>query len=373
MKEFKLIDVDSHIIEPPTLWQDRLPAKFKERAPRQVRLEKGDAWVMEGAADPLSFGHNAIGATPGGMKPEQRTEWIHWEDVQKSCYDPTERLRVMDEDGVGSAMMFPTPRISGALAWNKKDEEFHLACIRAYNDWLSGFCGVATDRLGGVASLPTLGLQSTLGEFRRVMKLPGIRTIGLSQWPNGSLEITPEDDAFFAEVQEAGIPLNIHVGLSASPPAAKAQVRGAVGDMRHLDAPLRAKQLINTGVFDRFPSLNVAFIEVDCGWVPYVKEQFNDRFKRLEPASRPDIKMRPSDYYERNLYFGYITDSFGVSNRHAIGLGQMMWSSDFPHSGTDWPHSWETIESNFQGVPEDEKFKILAGNAARIYKFPNGA
>ncbi|MCL0101515.1 amidohydrolase [Dehalococcoidia bacterium] len=370
MREIGLIDTDQHILEPPDLWQARVPKRFKDRAPKMAQLEKGDAWIIEGAPDPITFGHNALGGTLGGLTPEGRSEWIRWEQAPKGCYDPDARVAAMDEDGVDVAIVYPTPRISGAIYWNNEDPEFHLACVQAYNDWLSDFCSHAPKRLGGIAMIPTLGIDEAIAELQRATSLPGICSVELKRWPNGDLLIAPEDDRFFAVAHEQGTPINIHVSFGTAPVGAKE--RGATGDMRHLDAPLRAKQLINEGVFDRYPRLKVAFIETDCGWVPYVKEQMNDRFRRLEPASRPPIQMKPGDYFDRNLYFAFITDSFGVASRHAIGVTQMMWSSDYPHTGTDYPKSWNTIEKHFEGVPEDEKLKILRGNAAQVYGYDKG-
>ena len=90
------------------------------------------------------------------------------------------------------------------------------------------------------------------------------------------------------------------------------------GEFRFFDAPIRARELINSGVLDRFPDLKVGFVEVDCGWVPYVKEQMDERFKRADPNTRPRIKLLPSQYYDRNLFFVYITDTYGIANRHLI-------------------------------------------------------
>ena len=124
-------------------------------------------------------------------------------------------------------------------------------------------------------------------------------------------------------------------------------------------------------MLDRFPKLNVVFAEVDCSWVPYVKEQFDDWYKRRSAAVRPPNDELPSFYLDRNLFFTYSTDSYGVINRGHVGVSQMMWSSDFPHTGTDRPNSRKTIEQDFSDVPEDEKHAILAGNAARLYKMGN--
>jgi predicted TIM-barrel fold metal-dependent hydrolase len=120
-------------------------------------------------------------------------------------------------------------------------------------------------------------------------------------------------------------------------------------------------------VFDRFPGLRLVLVEVDSSWIPYMAEQLDDRFRRAAPALRADIKRLPSEYLGENVLSTFITDRYAVHNRKAIGVTQMMWSSDYPHSGSDWPHSWQTIDDHFEGVPEDEKSTILAGNARRIY------
>lgn len=366
MREYRLISADSHINEPPDLWTERVPAKFKDRAPRMISMDDGDAWIVEGAVDPLNFGMNVV----GGMEPERHSPWITWHDVEElrpGGFRPSARVVDMEKDGVDFELLYPSPRLSNSIFWHTTDKEFHLAGVRAYNDWLSEFCSHDPSRLGGVAMMPNVGAELAAKELERAMSLPGMRTAMLGQWPHGGEALTAEDDLFFAAAQELDVPISIHVGFVTE--AQGHAGRGKfTGSLRLFDAPVRATQLINGGVFDRFPQLRMAFVEVDCGWVPYVKEQMDDRFKRGNPKSRPAIKMKPSEYLDRNVYFVFITDSYGVVNRHHVGLDRMMWSSDFPHAGTDWPNSQATISEHFKGVPQDEKYAILAGNALRAYK-----
>jgi predicted TIM-barrel fold metal-dependent hydrolase len=141
------------------------------------------------------------------------------------------------------------------------------------------------------------------------------------------------------------------------------------GDMRFFDAPIRVAQLMSSGALDRYPELQVALVEVDAGWVPYLKEQMDDRHNR----SKIRDETPPSVYLERNFSYVFITDSYGVKNRHEVGLDRLLWSSDFPHGGSDWPHSREAIERQFAGVPDDERYPILAGNALRLYGVRAGA
>ena len=171
----------------------------------------------------------------------------------------------------------------------------------------------------------------------------------------------------WARVVEAGVPLNIHVSLSQHMPAAHRAALPGYG--RFFDAPNRIVQLIFAGVFDRFPELNVVVAEVDCGWVPYFKEQIDNNYRRLEAISDFHITALPSEYVERHLHFTYLTDPFGITNRGSIGVDRILWSSDYPHISSDWPHSWDAIEATFADVAAGERDAILAGNAQRLYGF----
>ena len=112
--------------------------------------------------------------------------------------------------------------------------------------------------------------------------------------------------------------------------------------------------------------------EVDCGWLPYVKEQIDNNFQRLAPGSNFPIKDRPSEYIERHFHFGFMTDPVGIRLRDEIGVERMLWSSDYPHVSSDWPHSWRTIQATFSEVPAADRRLILAGNAQRLYGFGAG-
>jgi predicted TIM-barrel fold metal-dependent hydrolase len=335
---------------------------MRDRAPRIERFPQGDAWIMEGALDPISFGANCN----AGIPYDQRSGWCTWESVRAGGYDPAARLGEQDQDRVDAEVLYPTPRISNSLFWNTEDPEFHVACIRAYNDWLSEYCAHAPDRLWGVAMMPNVGTDAAVEELHRARALPGMRGAMIGQYPHGGLDIGDEDDAFWAAAAGSGTPVSIHVGFATEAQGDKK--RGKMrGDMRFFDAPIRAAQLIGGAVFDRHPSLDVLLVEVDCSWIPYIKEQMDDRFARENPKTRVDLKQLPSQYFETNMAYTFITDSYGIRNRHDVGVSQMMWSSDYPHGGSDWPASHATIERHFEGVPADEERAILAGNALRFY------
>ena len=362
-REYKLISADSHINEPPDLWRDRVPAQYRERVPRIDHFERGDAWVMEGALDEINFGTNCC----AGLPAEQRSPWIRWEEVRAGGYDPKARIMEQDQDGVDAEILYPTPRVGNQVVWHVSDPDFHLACIRAYNDWLSEYASHDPERLWAVALMPNIGTDVAIEELHRSLALPGVRGIMLGQYPHGGELMAGEDDAFWAAVQEAGVPISIHVAFATAAQGDSSRMR-LTGATRFYDAPVRIQQFIDSGVFDRFPELRLVFVEVDSSWTPYLREQLDDRFLRTAPASRAPIKRLPSEYFSDNILTTFITDPYAVPNRNYIGLTQMMWSSDYPHTGSDWPNSWKTINEYFDGVPEDEKHALLAGNALRLYR-----
>ena len=360
--EYKLVSGDSHVNEPPELWQDRVPARYKDRAPHMERFEEGDAWIIEGAASPINFGLNQCANVP----KEQRSPWIKWEDIRRGGFDPTARLKELDEDGVDAELLYPTPRLSLGIWWNHTDAEFHESMVRAYNDWLSEYCSHAPDRLFGLAMLPNASVEGAVTEFRRAMRLPGIQSVAIGRYPHGDTAIAPEDDPLWAEAEAAGVPISIHVSL-ATEPVAHHGTADPKATFRFAASPGMINELIYSEVFDRFPDLQFVFAEVDCGWVPYVREQMDKHHDRDLQKPYVVTKERPSYYFARNISYTYITDVYAVRNRHDVGLNNMMWSSDYAHTSTDWPYSWREIDKAFEGVPEEEKHQILAGNAMRLY------
>jgi predicted TIM-barrel fold metal-dependent hydrolase len=361
-RRYRLISADSHVNEPPDLWTSRVPSQYADRAPRMESFDQGDAWVLEGVTDPINFGMNAC----AGLPPEEMTGWKRFDEIRRGGYDAVARLAEMDEDGVDAEVLYPTPRLSQAV-FAYTDVDFHVALVQAYNDWLSEYVAHDPARFAGLALLPNRGTTSALDEIERVADRPGIRGVVMGCYPNGTLDVVPDDDAVFARLAERGIPLSIHVSLTQGMPSAHRSPLPGYG--RFFDAPNRIVQMIFAGVFDRVPGLQVVVAEVDCGWVPYFKEQIDNNYQRLDPVSDFTIRDLPSAYVERNVHFAFITDPFGIRNRHDVGVERMLWSSDYPHISADWPYSWRSIQASMSGVPHDERDLILAGNAARLYHF----
>ena len=360
---YQLIDADSHVNEPPDLWTSRVPAQYRDRAPRMESFDEGDAWVVEGAPAPINFGLNAA----AGLDLKTAKPWVRFDEIRAGGYDPKARLTEMDADKVDAAVFFPTPRLSQGVFVNP-DPDFHLALVRAYNDWLIEYCAEDRNRLGAIPMLPNRGVAQAISELERVMDRPEVKGVLIGCYPHGDTEISAEDDALWKAIAATGVALHIHVSLNDTAPSAQGGTK-LPGDLRMYDAPRRILQLIWSGVFERFPDLQVAVVEVDVGWLPFFKEQADDRYFRQDLGQTFNLPRPPSYYMEHNFNFTFVSDYFGVKNRHAIGVDRMMWSSDFPHLPANWPHSWRTIEATFADVPRAERDLILWGNAQRLYHF----
>jgi predicted TIM-barrel fold metal-dependent hydrolase len=365
----RLVDADSHINEPPGLWVDRVPAKLRDRVPHLEHFDEGDAWVMEGVTDPINFGFNASASLPRA----ERKPWVRFDDIPPGGYDPAERLKEMDTDLVDAAVEYPTPRLS-QLMFATPDPELHLAMIQAYNDWLIEYCAHEPTRLGAIFAIPNRGIDQAVAEIERVAGKSGVKGALIGLYPHGDKDIMPEDDPVWQAVVDAGLPLHVHVSLTDSYPndmyaPGRMSAARAAGDLRFLSSPTIMVQFMNSGVFDRVPGLTVVMAEVDAGWVPYVKEQMDNRFRRRAFDAKARLSKLPSEVIDEHFYYTYITDHYAIRNRLMIGIERIMWSSDYPHSGSDWPDSWRTIDADFADIPLAERDLILAGNAQRLYHF----
>ena len=362
-RPYRLISSDSHFTEPGDLWISRVPAKFRDRAPRIERLEDADAWVIEGLKEPVRFGWTSC----AGLEPEEMKAGIRFEEMRSGGYDPAVRVKEQDRDGVDAEVMYPSPMLAIAICAHP-EEDYHLAMVRAYNDWVSEYVSYAPERFGGMALMPNRGgPQAIIAELDRVLDRPGMRGVVMGAYPNGSLTLQPEDDPVWAYLAERGVTLTIHVALAQNMPAAGRTKLPGYG--RFFDAPNRMIEMIFSGMFDRFPTLDVFFAEVDFGWLPYVKEQINNNYQRLEPTQKFGLLQAPCDYIDRHFHFGYMTDTFGLQNRSHVGAERILWSSDYPHISADWPYSWRTIQSSMSGVSPEERALILCGNAQRLFGF----
>lgn len=370
-----LLDADSHVSEPLNLWQERLPAKYRAIAPHmetEYQGRPGAWWFIEQDREP----HNVIlgfGANKSLDELHHLLKSFSYAGAHRGGWDPAQRLVDMDQDGVKGDVLYTT--LGFRMFWIK-DAGFQRACFQVYNDWLAEFCGHAPQRLKG------LGLISLYDPKQAASDLADCAKKGLAGaiiWASPPEELPFHSevyDPFWAAAAELSMPLSLHefAGFAWVNWDSNAKKRTIAAGINSHEVEFTFSTLIMSGVLERFPGLKVVSAELNCGWLPYFLRRLDERFVargvRVHGSAFPtQLKLTPSEYFRRQLYATFIDDPFGIAHRNDIGADNLLWSSDFPHSATFWPHSREKIAKDFSGVGEEEKKKILFENAARLYGF----
>ncbi|MBM2812529.1 MAG: Amidohydrolase [Chloroflexi bacterium] len=367
--KYRYISGDSHLQTDSKVWVNRVPAEHRDRAPRLVRVpDGGDAWFIEGT--PL---RKDAGDLYGG---KGRDEWQPWGQRYEGTAGtgPSEqRLREQDIDGIDAEVLFPAqgggPRLWRAIV----DDEAYLSVVRAYNDWLAeDYCSLNPDRLIGVGVIPRTNVKDAIAEMERCAQL-GLKTVVLNALPSAKSYPTPEDDEFWGAAIRMGMPITVHP-ITPKELGSNTGLFGQVANEKFCRlGAANAVQLILAGVFDRFPTLRIDFAENQIGWVPFFLEMADVRYDRHKDwaerlLGQKQLKQKPSEYVREHCYWGFMHDRVGVSIRHEIGVNRLIWATDFPHQESDWPHSLETAEDAFVGVPDDERYKIMCGNSIEFFK-----
>ena len=360
-----LISADAHWIEPPGWWEGRIPGRFQRIAPQLVKdADGGDAWRFGDVVAPIGI------YCAAGKAGDWKWTGMRFDTVDPGFFDGPARLRDMDQDGVDAEVVFPTGRTL-LYFLSHPDPEFHLAMVRAYNDAMLDFCAADRQRLLPLAAIPRTSVDDAVAEMRRCVA-KGHRGVHILGYPSNHDRAHPEDDPFWAAAEALGTPVHIHVRLvpAGTPTRSKGKQGGDLAGLATtglLDMPAHVADLIFAGVFDRFPGLRMVAAEAGAGWLPYLLEQMDDRWWRNRQWADAEIAHVPSEYFRRNWMITMMTDGYAVTNRHAIGVENLMWTSDFPHHGCEWPYSRKVVDAEFRGVPVAEREAILAGNAARFY------
>ncbi len=384
MTNARIVDADCHILEPPDIWTQWLPSKYQDQAPKLTKDHAGgDAWILPGHANPDPIG---LVATPGMPWDQFRWFGVTYEEARAGCYDGAARLADMDADGVHAEILFPPQRTVGHFL-GADDPDFVLAGVAAYNDFLfEQFCAPDPRRLIGLAQIPSLGIDTSVDALRKA-KARGAYGVIISNWPSGNGELSRDDDPFWAAAVDEGMPVSVHINIvsrqqRAAQRAATAKIPAQTS--ANDDEATRAKAIgrisnvftaaadhittmIFSGVFERLPELQMCWIETGVGWLPHFLDALDDRYWRNRSWGGLPIKEPPSFYWARNNAASFITDPSGVDLRHRVGLENMMWSSDYPHHGNDWPYSRKTIQDTMGHIPGHERASIVGGNAARIW------
>lgn len=371
--KFGLISADSHAAFAPDTYTSRMSAsKWGERVPRVVEVEhegkRIHRWSVYGKVS-----RGDVCNCPAVMGEPFPTYPKRWEEVPQTAYVPSERLKALDQDGVDAEVLFPNP--PGGTFFEFGDAEFELAVVQAYNDAL-GEWARTSDRYWPLVIIPYLSDPKMIArEIERAVGL-GHRGINcLGQAPESLPHLTdPYWHPVWKVCEELDIPVHIHgsAGLSAGASVRKwsgytpRQAHSAMTATSAVTPAQIIPQLIFSGLTERFPRLKVVFAEAGIGGLNYVLAACDHEWEGRQ-LWKEGIATRPSETVRRQMYVNFWFEAEGIKLRHDIGIDNIMWESDFPHVASYYPRSWHEVERVLDGVPPEDRRKLLYENALRVY------
>ena len=337
------VSADSHVSEPPDLWERELPAKYRDRALHFPNVELG----------------KGLHARVGG-------------------WDPVERLKDMAADGSSAEVLYPTLAKSVFIQFFTEPLDLDLAKAgeRVYNEWLIEYCQEAPDRLWGQAFLGLWDIDHAIHEMERA-KSNGLK--GVTTWviPPDDLPWTGDHyERFWSAAEDLEMPISLHINtgfgayvtrpneLRGENPVATAS-RQSTGHKIVIMQTLT--DLLLSGVFERHPRLKVVLAEFEVGWIPFFLEDLDRKSGR---HSNLGLRLLPSEYFTRNVFATFMQDAVGGYLLQRWGADNFMSSNDYPHGGGIWPFWDDNVALTLSGLTPEVRRKVVGETAARVYGMP---
>ena len=368
-----LISVDDHIVEPPDMFANHLPKKYIDDAPRLIHNADGsDMWKFRDIVIP----NVALNAVAGRPKEEYGLEPQGLDEIRPGCYNVDERVKDMNAGGVLGSICFPSfPGFAGRL-FATEDPDFSLALVQAYNDWhIDEWCGAYPARFIPMALPVIWNAQQCADEVRRVSK-KGVHAITFSENP-AAMGYPSFHDEYWNPLWKAlcdtDTVLNVHIGSSGklviTAPDAPMDVMITLQPMNIVQA---AADLLWSRPIKEYPDLKIGLSEGGTGWIPYWLERVDYVYQQHRFWTHQDFGDKlPSEVFREHFLTCFISDDVGVQLRHQIGIDNIAWEADYPHSDSVWPNApeelWEVLTAN--DVPDSEINKMTYENAMRWYSF----
>jgi predicted TIM-barrel fold metal-dependent hydrolase len=373
-----VIDVDTHVTEPPDTFVSRVPAKLKDRVPRVERTEEGkDHWFVGGEV----FSSVGMTAVAGWPEPFPSGPSV-FEEIHPAAYDSSERLKLMDEQGIWAQVLYPNVGGFGAQHFLKlKDRELMLACVQAYNNFQLDWISPDPRRFVAVISTPFWDIDDTVAEVTRCAEL-GHRAVLFTGEPQRfglPLLGDPHWDPLWSVAQEAGLPISFHIGSGDTTTGFTPERMAAHGKPStyayaslemFLKNGIQLTDLLGSGVLPRYPDLKFVSVESGIGFVPFVLEAVDHSFNECGGLDHaPNFEMLPSEYFRRQVYACYWFEETAPQRLlDKIGFDNVLFETDFPHPTCLYGNVRERIEASLAGHSEEVRRKLLWENAAALYR-----
>src|SRR5215831_2668869 len=349
MPEQTIISADSHFVEPPGIWVERIDKKFKDRAPHTVRGlngKEGEFFVCE-QINPFPVAAFFGAGVKSADLPEHNKKGF--DAAPASVWDPAVRIKDQDLDGVRAEVIYTS---MGMPLYGLDDVELRVACFRAFNDWATEYCSYDLKRLMPLGLITLEDIGAGIAELTRIAKKGMKGAMIWAEAPGDRPYSHADYDPFWAAAQDLNMPLSLHILTGR---------RGHGIDFGNIlrsymtlphELQVTFADMVLGGVFERFPRLRLVSAENDISWLPHFCYRIDHAYDRLRHFEGVSLPLKPSEYMKRQVWatFQFETDTVGFTSQ-SYGADKLMWSSDYPHTDSPWPRSRQFIETEIKGVP----------------------
>lgn len=367
-----MVSVDDHVVEPPNVFDGRLPEKYKDLAPKFITQADGtNAWTYEGQ----TMSNVALNAVAGRPPEEYGIEPTSFDEIRPGTYDIHERIKDMDANGVLGSLCFPSfTGFCGQLFARTEDKDVALAMVQAYNDWhIDEWCGTYPGRFIP-CPIPAIWDPEVMAAEVRRTAAKGAHAITFSEnpsklgWP--SLH-SDHWDPFWTACSDENVVVCMHIGSSSqlviTAPDAPMDVLITLTPMNIVQA---AADLVWSPVLRKFPHVKVALSEGGIGWIPYLLERLDYNYQKHHYWTGQDFGDKlPSEVFNEHVITCFIDDHFGIASREYLDMDNVTWECDYPHSDSTWPTAPETFAKQLDGVSRHDIDRMSHLNAIRHFSF----
>jgi len=378
----RAVDTDTHLTEPPDLWTSRLARKWADAAPRLECIDGRDVWFMGGRNTGMGPGM-VTAAGHDGTFPDSRKTFA---ECPAASWDANARLALMDADGIHASVIYPNAGGFGSQAFLALgDPALMLACVQAYNDFLTEWCSADPKRLLPVMASPFWDADAWVREIERCAALGHRAVLACNQpriWGQPAL-FDPHWDRVYAAAQDHDLSISFHIGggsfeQMAAELAAAGGVKtnfARVSSTLFADNSKQIADLVFGGVCHRFPRLKLVSVESCVGWIGSALEAMDWQWRNSGVAQEhPEYALLPSEYFERQIYGCFWFEEQALRQALERYPDNIMWETDYPHPTSMSPGPQTPavaprlyVDRALAGLPEPVAHKVLEATPWKVY------
>ena len=372
--KYTVISVDDHLVEPPDMFEGRLPAKLQEFAPKVVVNQHGhEVWEFEGQ-NHYQAGMNAVA---GRRRESVKIEPFRFDQMRPGCYDPHARVRDMDLGGIWASLNFPSmiTGFCGRVYSAAKDPEVGFAVTQAFNDWVyEEWWQQYPERFIPLGITYLADPEKAAAKIRRNADR-GFVSVSLPERPH-KIGFPSIFNEYWEPVMQACVEtdtvISLHVGSSGMADVAPdAPPMGLTATLFGQLSLTAAAEWLWSGWMLQYPDLKIAMSEGGIGWVAMLLDRLDNIVDRSGYLSSGyDAQNRPADALRRNFWFCTLDDPSTIDTRYRIGVENIMVETDYPHGDGTWPLTQTEIDKYWGHLPVEELRMITHENAAKLFRHP---